>query len=215
MYIRNLDSTLQLSSHLFPDYYTQNNTVMSPNVILSSLIRSEYDKPFHPYMVVCREEYFGTVLQAEIFAIKEAMVDDWYKKDWYKSNSKKTHFYCHREEFMRWILQCGYDLDPKLTMLASLPKHERLVYQLQENVDNINNKKTFYVKNFVNAGQSFYHIAELTKMLFITDAVLHQSILDFTNFAIKKVNSVLYIDNKVTLMKLNEIKEQYEKQSHI
>lgn len=215
MYIRNLDYNLQLSCYLFPDYHTQNEVVMSPNVILQSLIRSEYDKPLHPYMVVCREEYFGTVLQAEIFATKQAMVDDWYKKDWYKSNAKKTYFYCHREEFMNWILQYGYDLDPKLTMLASLPKYERLVYQLQDNMDSFNDKRTFYVKNFVNAGQSFYHIAELTKLLSITDVVLKQSILDFANFAIKKINSVPYIDNKVTLMKLNEIKEQYEAQSHI
>lgn len=215
MYTRNLDTSLQLSSSLFPDYYTQNDVVMSPNVILASLIDSEYDKPFHPYMVVCREDYYGTVLQAELFATEEAMITDWHKKYWYYTNPKKTYFYCHREDLMNWILQCGYGLDPKLTMLASLSKYERLVYQLQENIDSFNDKRTFYVKNFVNAGQSFYHIAELTKLLSITDIVLKQSILDFTNFTIKKINSVPYVDNKVTLMKLNEIKEQYESQSHI
>lgn len=203
MYNRNLDTSLSLSSHLFPDYHNQNEKVMLPNVILTSLINSEYNKPFHPYMVVSREDYYGTVLQTELFVTEEEMIDCYYKTD--KFNPNKTYFYCYREDFIAWILQYGYNLDPKLVMLASLSKYERLVYQLQENIDAFNSKRTFYVKNFVNAGLSFYHIVTLTKELKVNDSVLIQSILEFANYAISKINSVSYANQQLVLEGLNEV----------
>lgn len=204
MYIRNLDPNLQLSSHLFPDYYTQNDKVMSPNVILELLILSEYDKPLHPYMVVCREDYIGTILQAELFANENAMLVYYHQC---QPSKTKTYFYCHREEFMNWIL---WSLTPQLPAdLISLASTSgiklRIFRRILQDIDSLLAKKSFYANNFVNSHYAFYHIVELMALYDYGDTNVWQTVYDFAGYVLANIEKIQYIDKEHHTKKLTAI----------
>lgn len=189
--------------HIFPDYYTQGNKIMRDGVVLEGLLQAEYNYPLHPYIVVCQENYHGTQLNAELFDTWQYMITNFdYRYDEINFNDKK-YFYCEIDELIKWVAS-NISLSYR-ERYGNSSKQSRIVNRLHEEISNLIVNEQFYTKNFVNAGQTFYHIYEVAKLFDFNDKNLWYKISRFAEYVALNIRYIPYINPNIEEPKLLDI----------